>query len=107
MPMLPEVSHSLGSQKSKYCAAHIWCCPTPVAMIARPLVCRLFPFTYDAAGLHADPGSSCPAHLLKPNESLLAHLNMSLETARIWHRMLYEEILHDGNHHRLDLRSAL
>jgi Fe-S-cluster containining protein len=74
---------------------------------ARPLVCRLFPFTYDAAGLHAGPGSSCPAHLLKPNESLLAHLNMSLETAKIWHRILYEEILHDGNHHRLDLRPAL
>ena len=32
---------------------------------------------------------------------------ITLETAKIWHRILIEEILHDGNHHRLDLRPAL
>ena len=40
VPMLPEVSHSRGSLKSQYCAAHIWCCPTPVVMIASPPVMR-------------------------------------------------------------------
>ena len=30
VPMLPEVSHRRGPRKSQYCAAHIWCWPTPV-----------------------------------------------------------------------------
>ena len=41
VPMLPDVSQSRGSRKSKYCAAHIWCWPTPVAIIASPRVSRL------------------------------------------------------------------
>ena len=41
VPMLPEVSHRRGSRKSKYCAAHIWCWPTPVEMMASPFVMRL------------------------------------------------------------------
>jgi len=41
VPMLPEVSQSRGFEKSKYCAAHIWCWPTPVVMIASPCVSLL------------------------------------------------------------------
>ena len=41
VPMLPEVSHRRGARKSQYCAAHIWCWPTPVVMIASPRVWRL------------------------------------------------------------------
>jgi hypothetical protein len=41
VPMEPEVSHWRGLLKSKYCAAHIWCWPTPVEMMASPLVTRL------------------------------------------------------------------
>ena len=40
VPMLPEVSQRRGSRKSEYCAAHIWCWPTPVVMIASPRVMR-------------------------------------------------------------------
>ena len=38
VPMLPDVSHVRGCLKSKYCAAHIWCWPTPVETMASPLV---------------------------------------------------------------------
>jgi hypothetical protein len=38
VPIEPEVSHSRGWRKSKYCAAHIWCWPTPVATTASPPV---------------------------------------------------------------------
>ena len=41
VPIEPEVSQWRGERKSKYCAAHIWCWPTPVLMIARPSVWRL------------------------------------------------------------------
>ncbi len=40
VPMLPDVSHWRGSRKSQYCAAHIWCWPTPLLMIASPCVMR-------------------------------------------------------------------
>ena len=38
VPMLPDVRNVRGCLKSMYCAAHIWCCPTPVVTIASPLV---------------------------------------------------------------------
>ena len=41
VPMLPEVSQRRGAPKSNICAAHIWCWPTPVVMIASPRVWRL------------------------------------------------------------------
>ncbi len=59
----------------------------------RPLVCRLHPFTYTAAGLDPDPSTECPRHLLPASVSVFAALNMSVAQASQWHRLLYEEIL--------------
>ena len=38
VPMLPDVRKVRGATKSRYCAAHIWCWPTPVVTIALPRV---------------------------------------------------------------------
>jgi hypothetical protein len=38
VPMDPEVSHRRGTAVRPYCAAHIWCWPTPVDTMARPCV---------------------------------------------------------------------
>src|SRR6266700_2329622 len=38
VPMLPEVRKVRAFTKSRYCAAHIWCWPTPVVTIAWPRV---------------------------------------------------------------------
>jgi len=70
----------------------------------RPLVCRLHPFTYTAAGIDAEPSSDCPRDLVPAGMSVFDALHMSTEQARLWHRMLYEEILKENdNDHRTDL----
>lgn len=78
-----------------------------LSMEVRPLVCRLFPFSYASGGigLEFDPG--CPVSLLEPRESLIDALHMSPDQAREWHRMLYEEILFDGDDDWPDLRLAI
>ena len=35
-PRPPEVTHCRGRSMGYHCAANIWCCPTPVVMMARP-----------------------------------------------------------------------
>lgn len=74
-----------------------------LALSARPLICRLYPFTYDADGIRDELDAGCPSHLLAPGESLPTRLGMNREAARDWHRLLYEEILHDDDDHRADL----
>jgi Fe-S-cluster containining protein len=59
----------------------------------RPLVCRLHPYTYTAAGIDAEPASDCPRCLVPEGMTVFDALNMSTEQALLWHRMLYEEIL--------------
>ncbi len=46
-PDAPEVTQERGSRYGYHCAANIWCCPTPVVMMASPLVSS--PSTCDAA----------------------------------------------------------
>ena len=58
----------------------------------RPLVCRLYPFDYDASGLRDDPAPGCPLELLQPDQELFPTLNMHETDALRWHRQLYEEI---------------
>ncbi len=58
----------------------------------RPLVCRLYPFDYDADGLHEAPAPGCPLELLRPGQELLPTLNMEETAALRWHRQLYAEI---------------
>jgi len=73
----------------------------------RPLVCRLYPYSYTAEGICAEFDPGCPISLLDPGESLIDALHMSRDKAREWHRILYEEILFDGDDDRPDLRLAV
>lgn len=68
-----------------------------LSMGVRPLVCRLHPYTYTAAGLSSTPETGCPVNLLNVGESLMDVLSMPSNLAGAWWHDLYEEILHDGN----------
>lgn len=61
-------------------------------MQTRPLICRLYPFSYNAEGITEELSSGCPEYLLEPGESLLAVLNMNKEQALLWHEQIYREI---------------
>jgi len=81
-------------------------------MEARPLICRLHPYLYNANGiLDGVLDQRCPSHLLESGDSLPAVLGMSLEQARTWHNTLYAEIkFSDGdlvNENWTDLRPAV
>lgn len=70
----------------------------------RPLVCRLHPYTYTAAGIDPEPSQDCPRDLLPIGMSVFESLHMTTEQAIQWHRMLYEEILTENdNDYRTDL----
>ncbi len=58
----------------------------------RPLICRLYPFDYDAGGIRDELASGCPTHLLASDETLPQAIGMSRTDAERWHRMLYQEI---------------
>lgn len=58
----------------------------------RPIVCRLYPFEYDATGLKDELSEGCPMHLIRPDMSLLGELGMNPDDGRRWHAMLYDEI---------------
>ena len=60
--------------------------------VARPLVCRLYPFDYTADGVHSRLASGCPVELLQPAQQLLEVLNMNIDDARLLHAELYKEI---------------
>jgi Fe-S-cluster containining protein len=72
-------------------------------MEARPLICRLYPYSYTAAGIGDEVDTGCPANLLPAGESLFDALDMSPDRAREWHRRLYEEILFDGDDNWVDV----
>lgn len=58
----------------------------------RPLICRLYPFDYNAEGLKPEPASGCPKHLLAPGQSVFDGVGVNPDNARRWHAMLYEEL---------------
>lgn len=59
----------------------------------RPLVCRLYPFDYDANGIRNELSHGCPVELLKPGQGLLEALDMQETDAERWRAQLYQEIL--------------
>ncbi|MFH0945009.1 MAG: YkgJ family cysteine cluster protein [Planctomycetota bacterium] len=60
----------------------------------RPVICRLCPFEYTAAGVTGlAPG--CPTQLLRPGEDLIGILGMSRERAEELLRALYVELLEE------------
>ena len=63
-----------------------------LSLSARPLICRLHPFNFTAMGILQEPVHDCPVHLLPPGQNLIQALDMNIEDARSWHRMLYREI---------------
>lgn len=72
----------------------------------RPLVCRLYPFEYNAEGIEIDvEGEWCPGHLMEPGESFIQALDMSVNDAEGWHCQLYAEIQEEAknNEHRFNL----
>lgn len=68
----------------------------------RPLICRLYPFTYTASGIDNELEKGCPQNLLADNQCLTDVLCMSLDQAYGWHHLLYEEIMSDGDDNRTD-----
>ncbi|QDU25261.1 hypothetical protein ETAA8_03250 [Anatilimnocola aggregata] len=58
----------------------------------RPLICRLYPFSYDADGITDELSTGCPTELLRIGQGLLEALDMNLTDAQRWHRQLYEEL---------------
>jgi Fe-S-cluster containining protein len=65
-------------------------CALPLEM--RPLICRIYPYDYNADGIAADLASGCPLELLRPGQGLIQALDMNLNDARRWRDQLYEEI---------------
>jgi|JRYL01.1.fsa_nt_gb Fe-S-cluster containining protein len=62
----------------------------------RPLVCRLYPYSYSERGLDGVDSEYCPTALLAPDgRSMAAVLDIPATTAEGWRRQLYEE-LRDG-----------
>ena len=57
----------------------------------RPLVCRLFPYSYTEAGLGAVE-DACPAEVIPPGVTILEMLEMKRVDAERWHRQLYAEL---------------
>ena len=59
----------------------------------RPLVCRLYPFTYSERGIQGVDSDYCPTKLLAPRgESMVDVLGMSPLVAERWRAMLYREL---------------
>jgi Fe-S-cluster containining protein len=66
-------------------------CTLPIE--ARPLICRLYPFDYNAEGIKPVLARGCPLELLLPGQLLLEEIAMDSGEAAKWHEQLYEEIL--------------
>ncbi len=58
----------------------------------RPLVCRIYPYDYTAAGIREDLSEGCPLELLREGQGLIEALDMNLQDARRWRQQLYQEI---------------
>jgi Fe-S-cluster containining protein len=60
--------------------------------VIRPLICRLHPYQYNAAGITDELAPDCPTHLLGVGESVIEAIQMNPDRARIWHAELYREL---------------
>ena len=58
----------------------------------RPLICRLYPYDYTAAGLKTDPSEGCPRHLIANGQSVFEAVQIHSDDAQRWHSMLYQEL---------------
>ncbi|MEZ6037341.1 MAG: YkgJ family cysteine cluster protein [Planctomycetota bacterium] len=62
----------------------------------RPLVCRIYPFTYNHAGITTEDPDYCPTAMLRPPAGSMATLlAMSRAKAEAWRSTLYRELRAD------------
>lgn len=66
----------------------------------RPLICRLYPFDYNAEGILDDLSTGCPVELLPLGQGLIEALDMKIDDARRWRTQLYEEIQRERQQER-------
>jgi len=57
----------------------------------KPLVRRLCPYDYTRAGIDGVV-EGCPSEVVIPGTTILRTLDIRLEPAAAWHRMLYREL---------------
>lgn len=76
-------------------------------METRPIVCRMYPYTYTEHGIDG-VCDDCPPAVIPPGQSILQVLDMRLEDATRWHQQLYAELRTKErcDAHRIDLRPA-
>ncbi|MGE3180809.1 MAG: YkgJ family cysteine cluster protein [Phycisphaerae bacterium] len=65
-------------------------CSMPVDV--RPIVCRLYPYTYTDRGIDGIDASRCPAEVFPPGSTILQVLDMRRDEADKWHQQLYTEL---------------
>jgi len=58
----------------------------------RPLICRIYPYDYDATGMLPELARGCPVELVRPGKGLIDELGMNLQDAERWRKQLYDEI---------------
>lgn len=63
-----------------------------LAATVRPLICRIYPFDYDAEGLKQRPAGGCPVELLRPQQQLLQVLGMDRDEVERVRAQLYAEL---------------
>ncbi len=63
-----------------------------LALIERPLICRIYPFDYDVDGIKERPAGGCPVQLLRPGQRLLQVLGMDRAEAERYRAQLYAEL---------------
>lgn len=64
-----------------------------LALETRPLVCRLYPYSYNEQGLQDVDSEYCPTAMLAPaGESMAVVLDIPAVAAEAWRHQLYEEL---------------
>lgn len=62
----------------------------------RPLVCRLYPWSYDAGGLRGEDAEYCPRALRRwPGDTMIEVLAIGRADAESWRARLYQELRDD------------
>jgi len=74
----------------------------------RPLVCRLYPYSYTEAGIVGVTDDRCPPAVIPPGRTILQVLDMRFAAAVDWHKRLYTELRtkEPTDEDRSDLRLA-
>jgi Fe-S-cluster containining protein len=69
-------------------------CALPLEV--RPLICRIYPYDYDANGMLPELARGCPVELVRPGMGLIEELGMNEADAERWRQQLYDEIQTEG-----------